>query len=421
MPESFISYVGENAADHLADYLKTQKFEIITLVADKNTYAALGKQVEDTLRAKKFPIEVVILPGEQIKADEISVVQTLLPVDLRERMFISIGSGTITDVVRFASYRNKSCFVSMPTAASVDGFGASGSAMTIRKLKQTIISRAPLAVFADVETLSKAPRLLTASGFADMFGKFTALADWRLGNILIDEKYLPEVAQRSRQAVENCVQRANHLDEDWKGDVSTLMQALLDEGYCMIDAGNTRPASGSEHQLSHYWEMMLEREDRPAVFHGVKVGIGSIFIARYYQFIRSLSRQQAAERLQRSTLPDRDKEIALIQAGYGVITDQIVKAQARYLDMTPADYENLKQRILDNWDIIQEIAAAVPEPETIRDLLSKVGSPTEPSAIGLNDKDVRDAIIYGRYIRTAFTVVHVSRMLGVQSILEDWK
>jgi len=51
-------------------------------------------------------------------------------------------------------------------------------------MKQTISARSRIAIFADLPTLCAAPRAMIAAGFGDMLGKFTALADWRLGHLV---------------------------------------------------------------------------------------------------------------------------------------------------------------------------------------------------------------------------------------------
>ena len=42
-----------------------------------------------------------------------------------------------------------------------------------------------------------------------------------------------------------------------KNAVAALMEGLVLSGIAMSYIGNSRPASGSEHHMSHYWEMMF--------------------------------------------------------------------------------------------------------------------------------------------------------------------
>ena len=412
------TYVGKEAISELIEFLRDNRAHYITLVSDENEYAALGQRVETALCENEFEVKNIVLRGEEIGANERYVVQVLLPADLEERVYIAVGSGTLTDIVRFVSYRTRSFFISMPTAPSVDGFAAGGSSMTIMDYKQTIQSRPPVAIFADLETLCNAPRELIASGFGDMFGKFTALADWELASLLVDEPYDGEIAARSKAALDRCVHRAKVLGQDWEADLQAVMEALIEEGICMLLTNNSRPASGSEHQFSHFWEMRLLRENRPAIFHGTKVGLASILVAKYYEMIRGLTKEQAAERLNKTPRHDPQEEIRKIREGYGEeIADSIIQAQSRHLNMTDQQYDGLRTRIIENWERIQEIARKVPSPAEIQSLLTKVGGATRPEAVGLTQRDVRDAIQYAMYVRKAFTILNVCQMMGLKLVI----
>lgn len=411
--ESLLFHIGHDTIPNLIDYLKEINVSNIVLVSDENEYEALGARVETALREASFNVNNIILRGEEIGANEKYIVQVLLPSDQSAQLFIAVGSGTVTDIVRFVSFRAKSYFISLPTAPSVDGFASNGSSMTILGYKQTIISRPPCAIFADLETLCNAPRPLIASGFGDMFGKFSALADWKLANILNGDAYDAAIAERSRNARNKVITQSKKINEDWEFSIKSVMEALYEEGLCMLEFGNSRPASGSEHQFSHYWEMTLLRENRPAVFHGAKVGLASIWIAEYYEMVRKMSKEEMVNRLSNTAKFEREDEIQKITRGYGKdLVSVIVKNQESHLSMTPERYNLLKDKIIDHWNEIQEIALEVPSPDEMRSLLKRVGGVTEPAEIGLSNEDIRNAVEYAQYVRKAFTILNVSQMLG---------
>jgi len=388
------------------------------LVSDENEYRALGARVENALIDAGLNVNNIILYGEEIGADEKYIVQTLLPSDDSEQLFIAVGSGTVTDIVRFVSFRAKSYFISMPTAPSVDGFASNGSAMTIQGYKQTIISRPPLAIFADLGTLCDAPRELIASGFGDMFGKYTALADWKIAHIINGDPFDQGIADRSRAARNKVAGQLDRLTKDWEDSIRTVMEALYEEGLCMLEFGNSRPASGSEHQFSHYWEMALLREGRPAVFHGAKVGLASIWIAKYYEMISKMSIDKAAEQIRKIEKYNPAQEVKRIKEGYGEkIAPFIIKNQEKHLNRTLRDYSHIQEKVIDSWDDIQGIAAEVPSSIELKKMLKKAGGATEPDDIGLSMADLRNAMEYAQYVRTAFTILNICQMLGLRPIL----
>jgi glycerol-1-phosphate dehydrogenase [NAD(P)+] len=405
--------IGHETIPELIKYLQEKNVVNIVLVSDDNEYEALGARVEKALCEADFDVSNIVLHGDDIGANEEYIVQTLLPANDSEQLYIAVGSGTVTDIVRFVSYRAKSFFISLPTAPSVDGFASNGSAMFIKNYKQTIISRRPYAIFADLETLCNAPKPLIAAGFGDMIGKFTALADWHLAHLVNGDRYDAAVAERSRNAVEKVVAQISSLETDRETSTKAVMEALYEEGLCMLDFGNSRPASGAEHQLSHFWEMKLLREDRPAVFHGSKVGLASIWVAKYFEMIREMSKEEAIKRLETVPMFDVEVEKQKIKRGYGEkISDFIETTQEIHLSTTGERYNSLKTNIIKHWDTLQEIAREVPSSEEIEAMLKAVGGATQPEDIGLTEADLKEAIECAQYVRKAFTILNVSQMLG---------
>lgn len=405
-------YIGNNAIDQFIEYIDEHTLKSFTLVADENEYAALGRDVAAALQKNNSDVHSIILPGN-INPDEAGLIQVLLEPDERERTYLAVGSGTLTDIVRFASHRAGMPFISFPTAPSVDGFASTGCSLTIRSYKQTIMAAQPVAIFADLQTLSRAPRPLIASGFGDMFGKYIALADWPIGNLINGEPFNQAIADRSRRALTTCVDQVPVLQTHWESAMQHLMEGLIEEGICMLLHGNSRPASGAEHVISHYLEMKLARENRPAVFHGSKVGLATILVAKYYETIRQIDRKEAMERLQAARLPYAESVIKQIQKVFGSAANLILAVQHDAIHQTPERFTQICSNVSENWGAIQQFASTVPTSGQIKELLRQVGGVTNPADLGLTELDIREALEYGHYLRTYFTTLNLSRLLGI--------
>ena len=403
--------IDDRAIEHLLRFCKERGLDRLLLVMDQNTRAALGERVDAALQAAGMDVVRVVFGDEEVSADARHIFHVLLAADRVPRTCIAVGSGTITDITRFVSHRTGASFISMPTAPSVDGFASIGAPLIIDGVKETVICHAPMAIFADVTTLATAPRSLIAAGFGDMLGKYTSIADWRLGRLLWDEPYDDEIARRTLDAVQFCVDRVDAIGDASPDGVRGLLEGLIESGYCMLDFGSSRPASGAEHHYSHYWEMKLLREGRPAILHGAKVGVATALVAGQYAQIRSLSRAEASSLLEASALPERTAEVRQIEQTYGIQADDVVRAHSAFLDMTEAEYDALKRRILENWDEIQQIAAEVPPPEIIVNLLSRVGGPTSVAELGLTAEEQALAEHNAHYLRNRFTVRKLMRAL----------
>jgi glycerol-1-phosphate dehydrogenase [NAD(P)+] len=407
-------YLGANAIDHLVEYCKAQQQEHFLLVADRNTYAALGQAVESALKGCGWDVKTVVFQEKEVIPDEAFIFQVLLQADPVERTYLAVGSGTLTDITRFASHRNRRPFISLPTAPSVDGYTSPSASLVVGRVKLTVMSQPPVAVIADLPTLSAAPQAMIAAGFGDILGKAIALADWKLGHLLWDEPYSAEIAQRVRTTLDACVGAVKEIGQASPEGIEKLVFSLIDSGFCMLDFGNSRPAAGAEHYMSHFLEMKLLREGRPAVFHGAKVALCSMLVAGIYERLRQVSREEAARRLQSSALPDRANEVARIQQVYGPLADKFILEQAPFLDLTPQTYGQLKERVLEHWDAIQDLASHVPGPQEMANLIKQAGGSIRPADLTLTDEEVDQSLKYSHYLRNRFTVVKLARILGME-------
>ena len=275
------------------------------------------------------------------------------------------------------------------------------------------MAQPPIAVFADLTALATAPQAMIAAGYGDILGKAIALADWQLGNLLWDEPYSPEISARVRKTLEACIAATAEIGQATPEGIRKLMFSLIDSGMCMLDYGNSRPAAGCEHYMSHFLEMKLLREGRPAVLHGAKVGVCSLLAAQRYAELRQVDRRQAETCLATTPQADRNVDMQRIRQAFGPIAEKLFIEQAPFLDMTSVDYARLKQRVLEHWDEIQNLAAQVPTPEKLADLLSQAGGATRPAGLGLSNEEVQQALTESHFLRNRFTICKLRRILGL--------
>src|ERR1044071_8188649 len=141
-------YVGTDAIGKLLDYVAAKGLKRFAIVADTNTYKALGQHTEAALKGKSYEVSTIVLQDEEIHADEHHLIKTLLQAPLGgDVTFVAVGSGSITDITRFVSHRSGRAFISLPTAPSVDGFASIGAPIILAGVKTTILCQAPIAIF----------------------------------------------------------------------------------------------------------------------------------------------------------------------------------------------------------------------------------------------------------------------------------
>lgn len=276
----------KGALQQAAFYLKDKGCRDVILAADANTYEAAGRKLEEELGAAGVTVRLCLIePGASgdVVADETSLLQLLIEVNPETTdAVIAVGSGTIHDIVRYVCYKTGKLFVSVPTAPSVDGFTSKGAPLIVRGVKKTFPAIGPVAIFADVDVLTKAPQQLVAAGFGDMLGKYTSLFDWKFSHLAAQEPYDEEVADMTEKALRACVEHVDEIGKRTEEGIRILMTSLIESGIAMLKFGQSHPASGAEHHLSHFWEMEYLRRGSRALLHGAKVGVACAEISRLY-------------------------------------------------------------------------------------------------------------------------------------------
>lgn len=256
----------------------------VLLVADENTWGASRGLLESALSREGIEPIRLIFPGvSEPVPDEALVGSVLIACPPDAACIIAVGSGTINDTCRYVSYRMGIPYVIFATAPSMDGYASTVSPLIVGGRKITYAAHGPAGIWADPGILASSPERLWRAGFGDILGKFTALADWRLARDLKGEYHCPKVESLVRRAVATCV---GDLESGGALDAGHLMEALILSGLAMGLIGNSRPASGAEHHLAHFWEITALAEGRRHPLHGESVGAATAVSARLYALMR---------------------------------------------------------------------------------------------------------------------------------------
>ena len=127
---------------------------------------------------------------------------------------------------------------------------------------------------------------LIHAGFGDVIGKLTALADWRLAREKVGEYYCETCAVLVEEALKKVVDNAEAIGKRDEEGIRYLIEALTLTGVAMGLIGVSRPASGAEHMLSHFWEMRYIALNRFPELHGIKVGLATPIIAEMFEMMK---------------------------------------------------------------------------------------------------------------------------------------
>ena len=235
------------------------------IVCDTNTLDIAGNQVIDYLEAGGHPMQKVEIKGANI--EELERVEAFSKdIDF----LVGLGGGRPIDIAKQAGFNKNIPFISIPTAASHDGFGSARASIRRDGRKTSMQAVPPIAVVADTEIISKAPKRLLAAGVGDIISNQTAVLDWKLAGQKADySEYAAALSEMAAELVENDISKVASGKEE---GVRLVVKALISSGVAMSIAGTSRPASGGEHKFSHWLDSNC---DSPAL-HGEQCGLGSI-------------------------------------------------------------------------------------------------------------------------------------------------
>jgi glycerol-1-phosphate dehydrogenase [NAD(P)+] len=418
----FLVVEGEARHDAARVFASAFGDQPAVIVADERTFAAAGRDVQESFRRADRACQAPFLFGRDVSAEH-SLVELLRDVLATDRAIpVAVGSGTINDLTKLAAHRLGRPYLAVATAASMDGYTAYGASITRAGSKQTFDCPAPRAVLADLDVIARAPRGMNASGYADLLAKGVAGADWILADAAGEERIDAGPWATVQSFLPSWVESPGGIAGGEPGCLRRLVVGLMMSGFAMQEARSTRPASGAEHQFSHLWDMQHHTHGRAPPSHGFKVGIGTLASLALYQVLlrRDLDRLDVdAAVAGRPSLERVEARIRSLLGSGGLADRALEETRAKY--PRPDALRAQLMRLRDGWPGLRERLTRHLLPfRNARALLSEAGCPSEPEQIGIPWARLRLSYEQACSIRRRFTVLDLVMRLGVlESALDD--
>jgi glycerol-1-phosphate dehydrogenase [NAD(P)+] len=365
----------------------------LRVVADGNGLSACP-ELPGLLTAGGFAWDMTLF--DNVRGAYIEDARRVLAESGADGGLLAVGTGSLHDLCRYAAFEAKKPLALLATAPSMDGFASTVSPIFRDGFKDTLPGVSPRCVAAPPELLSKAPPALRAAGFGDVIGKVTALFDWQVARLAAGEYHCPRVEALTREAFGKAAALAAGVREGASEAMAALMEALTLSGLCIQASGISRPASGGEHHMAHYWEIRAVGEGIEPPFHGLCVGAATPALVGHYK-------RFAAGPCPEVHIPSFSEE--RVRAHYGRLYEHVRRENVPdpLAAVDPA-------RLRAVWPEIQALARNLPDPQTLRDLLKTAGAAATPRALGLPEAWTEDALLYAPYIRGRLTLLRFAAM-----------
>lgn len=393
--------LAQDAAGLLA---RTMPAESYGVVCDENTVDVMGAAVAAQIGPKA---RLIVLNHPHADAQTVRALQA----ETRGiEALVAVGSGTLNDLCKFATFGDGRQYSVFGTAPSMNGYTSSTASITLDSgLKSTQNAHAAKGVFLDVAESARAPQYLIAAGFGDSLCRPTAQVDWYFSHQMLGTYYAtaPYVLQDADEVA--MLARSAGLGIKDHEAVGYLHRILTLGGLGIAVTKMSHPGSMGEHQISH-WIDSFAGDRHPGTVHGQQVGVASVTMARLQEQILAM---EEAPRVGPTHFDEAE-----IRARYpAAAVEACLKAsRAKVMDQAAADRFNADLAL--KWPELRQTLRAmmIPSADLARHLRA-AGGGAAPEEIGLDRALYADALRYSREMRDRYSFLDLAADMG---ILEDF-
>ena len=266
----YLLKIGPNKTAKVGKYLHDKGISRIALYMGDGIEELIG----GTLRAglEKFGIDIVreqIAPSVEI--DDITHEAFSLPA---VSAIVGVGGGKALDFAKYTAHLLRIPFISIPTAISNDGFGSPSASLTVQGKRKSVKAASPFGIVIDLDVIKNSPDIFMYSGIGDMLSKITALKDWQAARDKGLERFVDFSSMMAYNSLDILFLK-HSFDIHSESFQRSLTSSLTISGMAMEIAGSSRPASGSEHLISHALDDICKKPK----MHGIQVGVATYLCA----------------------------------------------------------------------------------------------------------------------------------------------
>ncbi len=390
------------------------------LFADKRTFAAAGKRVEALLQQQGVELTSYIIADNRGKppATDDTTKDKILATAPDADLYIAVGSGVVNDLVKWVSFLRKKPYITIPTAASMNGYASANVAASIEGLKMLFHADACKAALVEPEVLYHAPEELTTSGLGDVLAKSVSSADWKLNQFLFGDYYCQFSVDLLKNLEPIYLNNPEGVRNKEESAFKALFEALFYSSIAMTITGTSSPASGGEHLISHTLDMTAERDGKIHDYHGRQVGVASILMAALYQEMMTIESPQFV---------DIPKQVNT--SFWGELTATVAGEYEKKLPKMEAAKELLARE--ENWkSLCKMIRPMLIDPARLKNCLEKSGGAhtffgIRRDGAALDYQLFFDTVVNANQMRSRFTILDLAVMTGVipdkiGQLIEKW-
>ena len=260
--------IKTGALQRLGVYLKREEYNPVLALS-----SPLPPGIEETARTALARQDITASDWVTVDGNSFEdAVRLFGGLGKKVRAVVGVGGGKALDTAKYIAFLAGLPYLAVPTSLSNDGFCSPQASLTLDGRRRSLPAALPYGVILDVDVCLGAPKVLWLSGVGDLVSKLTAVVDWKLAFHNRGEP-VDDLAALLSDATVYQFLAAPTFDA---AGTALLGTALMLNGIAMEICGSSRPASGSEHLISH----ALDASSARPRLHGLQVGMATYIVSR---------------------------------------------------------------------------------------------------------------------------------------------
>jgi glycerol-1-phosphate dehydrogenase [NAD(P)+] len=412
--------VGYNLIETLPErieHILGHKPKRVCIVYDRAIEQLIQDQVISPLTRAGLPL--VLFPhqgqdGHLLDSEEKLGNASAARLDPDVDILIGAGSGVVCDLTKWIATIAKRPFIIYGTAPSMNAYTSITATITQGDIKITHLLDVASLVAMDVDLQAAAPMDMIQSGIGDLAARAICNADWMLAHHLKGAYFCPLPFLMTAENERRFMGAAADIRQRDPKAIEHLSEAVMMSGLSMtVLNGETSPSSGAEHVISHFWDLLTHVRDVPKNFHGTQVGVGTLIMLSFYEYMRKLDINKIDSRAvlrARPSIEEIEAENARLYGRSAGMFNEVVRAKRIPDNQVEAHIHSIQA----GWDgLWKALAPYTPTLASVREPFLKAGVATTLSAVRRSREEGIEALVKGPQYRIRYTLLDLASELGV--------
>lgn len=380
----------------------------LTIISDEYTHSAIAHRVYKALKADGCRVNEYIWAKPQCSDEGVAHIrETTKACEVR----IAVGSGTISDTVKYASYLDDKPYSVFPTSP-MNAYTTATASVSFGGFKRSITCKGAQGIFFDLSVLANCPPRLISAAFADVICRTTCQVDWLLSHLLFDTDYDQTPYTLLAYDEPDMIANAQRLLNGEEDALAMLTRIAAIMGMGTRFTGTTHSGSMAEHMISHYIDMFAG-ELHPGTSHGEQVGVTTLTMSQLHNQVLN---SHTPPVLKPTSIPEQwikqnfDNDIA---------SNMLEQTRKKAVDERQCDAIN--EKLHNHWDELRRPLLNCMLPyEALHKTMLDAGCQTTASDLGIDTEFYRQAVKGARFIRDRYSMLDlVDDSVGLDAFVND--